>query len=361
MNLSSETDYYRRLDSTFHDHFPFIWKEYEKLGYVTMYQEDLPQGTAFNYLKKGFHYFPTALYGRAYWLKYYETKSSPNKCNYKQPLYLTWLNRIEEFVTKMHSNKVNRDTPFFSFNFQNEYTHDYFAIPKGFDSSFKEMLSKLDSNGYLNYTMLIVMGDHGSRFNYYAHTTESGKLEHKLPFFSIRLPQNFKNTDFLRNVLNNRGKLVSFFDVYQTLRHYLHLNKYGMNQSDACRKRFSLNSVKERNSRGMSLFNEIPLQRSCTDAFIPEESCSCLKDKQIDEHEFKKNTGETILSANLKITEYINNLTESNRNKCAAFKFSKMATLKRVMVDDLKLFKSVVILQPGEAWFEAKFSLCSHN
>ena len=72
------------------------------------------------------------------------------------------------------------------------------------------MLSRLDSNGYLDNTMVIVTGDHGSRFNYYAHGTEFGKIEQKLPIFSIRLPKGFKNTSLRRNALNNRKKLVSF-------------------------------------------------------------------------------------------------------------------------------------------------------
>ena len=163
---------YRELDSAFHDHFPFIWKDYEKLGYVTTYQEDDPSVAALSYLKKGFRYFPTALYGRCYWLKYYETKSGPDKCNHKHTTYLTWLNRIEEFVSKMNSNKVNRDTPFFSINFQTKFTHNYFVISERFDSSFKEMISRLDSNDYLDNTIVIVMGDHGNRLKYYAYSTE---------------------------------------------------------------------------------------------------------------------------------------------------------------------------------------------
>ena len=246
LNFSGEIGYYRSLDTTYHDHLPFIWKEYEKLGFVTMYQEDDPSISIFNYLKKGFRYWPTTLYARGYWLKYYKIRSGPDKCHYKQPTYLTWLNKIDDFITKMNSNKMNRETPYFSFNFLTEYTHNYFAIPERFDMRVKEMLSRLDTNGYLNNTMLIVMGDHGNRLKYFAYATEMGKLERWLPFFSIRFPESFKNTVYLKNAISNKKKLVSFFDIYQTLRHYLHLNKFGMNQGDSCQKQFNLNSISER-------------------------------------------------------------------------------------------------------------------
>jgi hypothetical protein len=37
-NVSSERDLYENIDGTFFDHYPFLWKEFEKLGYVTSYQ-----------------------------------------------------------------------------------------------------------------------------------------------------------------------------------------------------------------------------------------------------------------------------------------------------------------------------------
>ena len=67
INFTSEIDFYRRFDSTFHDHLPFIWNEYENLGYVTMYQEDDPSIAIFNYYKKGFRYSPTTFYQRPFW------------------------------------------------------------------------------------------------------------------------------------------------------------------------------------------------------------------------------------------------------------------------------------------------------
>ena len=356
-NMTSETDYVVNLDSQFHDHLPLIWKEYEKLGYVTMYQEDDPKIGIFHYYRKGFRYFPTTMYGRGYWLKYYEKRSGPDKCHYKQPTYQTWLNRIDEFVTQMNSNKVNRATPYFSFNFFTEYTHDNLAVPPRFDLKLKEMLENFNEKGYLNNTMLILMTDHGSKLTHYAYATEMGKMERFRPLFTLKFPNKFKDSIYLKNALNNRNKLASYYDAYQTLRHFLHLNKYGMDQSESCRKKFSHNSLKERILRGMSLFNQIPTNRTCTNAIIPFNFCSCFIEKSLSEKEFAKKTGLTFETISLKVTEYVNQLTESNRHKCVAFKLNRTASFKQMLVNNLEVFKVAVVLEPGEAWFEAKIRI----
>lgn len=50
----SEINIYRQWDGTFHDHLPYIWYEFEKLGYITHFQEDDPHIAIFNYYKDGF-------------------------------------------------------------------------------------------------------------------------------------------------------------------------------------------------------------------------------------------------------------------------------------------------------------------
>jgi len=357
LNLTSETHYALDLDSKFHDNFPFIWKEFQKLGYVTMLQEDDPAITCFNYNKPGFRYFPTTLYGRAYWLKYYEKRSGPDKCNYKQPTYQTWLNRIDEFITKMNSNKINRETPYFSLNFLTEYTHSHLAVPQRFDLKLKELLTKLNDKGYLNNTMLIMMADHGSKLTYYAYATEMGKIERFRPLFSLKLPSRFTGTSYLKEALNNRNKLVSYYDAYQTLRHFLHLNKFGMNENESCRKKFSLNTLNQRNLRGISLFNEIPTNRTCIDALITFTFCSCFKEIELKENEFVDKTKQTFESIGMKVTEYINNLTEPSRYKCAAFKFNRTVSFKRMLVNNIEAYKTSFVLEPGKAWFEAKVEI----
>lgn len=171
-------------------------------------------------------YWPTALYGRPYWLKYYSTRSGPDKCHFNEPTYKTWLEQIESFVSAMNSNAQNKKTPYFSFNFLTEYTHAYFAVPWQLDEALARSLARLESRGFLDDTLLIVLSDHGNRLKFFAYATETGKLEKFLPYLSIRLPKNWPQK-YKLNAQNNRNKLISFYDIYQTLRHYLFLNKFG--------------------------------------------------------------------------------------------------------------------------------------
>jgi hypothetical protein len=69
-NLTNEIEEYRKIDKTFHDHLPFLWYEYEKQGYLTMFQEDAPSMAIYNYLKNGFRYKPTDLYVRPFWVQH---------------------------------------------------------------------------------------------------------------------------------------------------------------------------------------------------------------------------------------------------------------------------------------------------
>ena len=181
-----------------------------------MYQEDDPSIAIFNYYKKGFHYWPTTIYDRPYWTKYYNIRNGPDKCHYKKPTFLTWLDKIENFVKRMSATKR---VPYFSFNFLTEMTHMHLATPKSLDVYMRDMLIRLSQEGYLDDTMLVVMSDHGNRLNYYAYATEPGKLERYLPFLSVKLPKKMRDSTFAASLRGNKNKLVSFFDVYQMSLH----------------------------------------------------------------------------------------------------------------------------------------------
>jgi hypothetical protein len=145
-NISGEIDWYRRIDSSFHDHLPFVWNDYERAGYATSYQEDQPSIAIFNYMKNGFRYWPTCFYDRGFWLKYYEIRSGPGKCHYRTPTYLTWLDQIRLFVENFSYVK---NVPYFSLNFLTEYTHNHLAIPSGLDLKLQELIQNFENNRFV--------------------------------------------------------------------------------------------------------------------------------------------------------------------------------------------------------------------
>lgn len=339
-----------------------------------MYQEDKPEWAIFHYLKDGFRYPPCFHYGRPFWIKYYRTRSGPDKCHLSEPTFKTWLDQIELFVNAMNT-KQNRDQPYFSFNFLTEYTHDYLALPDSFDASFAQMLDRLDTKGFLDNTMLIFFSDHGHRLKYYSYGTEIGRAERNLPFLIIKPPKQLEKSgggDLIKNLDLNRRKLVSFFDVYQTLKHFFYLNKYSTNsvpldtQRQCNKEFFGKNSKHVRTERGISLFDTVPLNRSCPDALISIRNCACLMAEKLDEKSFLAETSETFESAGQLVLDKIDALlSRLGRDRCERFHIERVVSVKRQLTKNnpftpFKIYKIIVLAQPGAAWFEADL-IASNN
>lgn len=352
--LNGEIEFYRRLDSTsFHDLLPFIWKRFEELGYVTMYQEDDPYIAIFNFIKDGFRYWPAGLYNRAFNLQYYATRSGPDKCHHAKPSYATWLQQIELFLDRMNSS-INQNTPFFSFNFLTEMTHNYLAVPGDFDRLLVSLLKKLQTSGVLDNTLLIIMGDHGNRILKYSYATEMGKLERYRPFLSIKLPARLAGTRHFSHLVSNKNQLVSFFDLYQTLRHFLYMNQHGISETTPnCSQQFKANLASIRSRRGISLLEQLPKNRTCRDALIPNHLCQCFDQVVLSNAQFQLETGLSYDKAALVLLNYINGLTSDYRSLCEPFHLNRTVSVKRINMNNIRFYTVLVVFEPGEAWFEA--------
>lgn len=105
------------------------------------------------------------------------------------------------------------------------------------------------------------MGDHGTRFGK-VRTLVQGKLEERLPLFSISVPSWFSTRypKLVANLRTNIDRLTSWYDVYATFRHLL---SYPEVPSDL--------------KHGKSLFGEIPASRTCADANVAQHWCPCLE------------------------------------------------------------------------------------
>ncbi len=284
-------------------------------------------------------------------------------CHYKKPTYVTWLEQIEQFVNKMNT-PPNIDTPYFSFTFISEYTHDSIATPPGFDQRLRDLLSTFENKGYLDDTLLIVYGDHGNRLSAYSIYTKIGRFERKQQFVGMRLPSRFKNTPYLRNLEGNRDKLLTFFDIHQTLRHFLHMNEFNLKASETCRRQFKKNLVRFRNLRGISLFEKVA-ERNCRQALLPEKYCPCTEEVDISESDFIKQTGNRTFqdAASLVvayINEEINGKSRVSKSKCMKYKLANIKSVTKLKVNNAIRYKCTVVVNPGmgifEAWLKVKKS-----
>lgn len=73
--------------------FPFVWKEYEREGYVTAFNEDIPNVGTFSYRLNGFKDTPTTHYLRTYYLAIDpEIRNYKRLCVGKLPRHQVMLN-----------------------------------------------------------------------------------------------------------------------------------------------------------------------------------------------------------------------------------------------------------------------------
>ena len=166
------------------------------------------------------------------------------------------------------------------------YSHSTYGEAAMIEPDLLSLVHDLNQLGHLNNTLLIVMGDHGSRYDK-ARALLQGKLEERLPLFSITFPQWFKDKfpTIMRNLQINTNRLTSWYDVYATFRHML---SYPQLPSDL--------------KHGQSLLTEIPISRTCKEANVAEHWCPCLRWEPVDH--FHTHVQKAALAA----VEYMNDL-----------------------------------------------------
>ena len=267
LQLKSEIEKFKNFDSNFLDLFPFIWKEYEKAGYLTMYNEDQVKKNLFVGKKKGFRLKSTSYYTLPLFVYYNKLKFDENMCHYNQPLQEKELDDLKMFIDKMNTFP-NYDLSYFSFNYFKLH-HNRFDLPSSYDHKLKETLNYFMQNGYFKNTLFILMLNNKDELKKSLQTTQA-------PFFSMLLPEQILNTPFAKNAIQNKLKLITPFDVYKTLKQFYYINRFGINSEvhlNECREIFQKSDVQIRHRRGISLFEDISINRTCLEAHVPSFLC----------------------------------------------------------------------------------------
>jgi hypothetical protein len=342
LNLKKDINDY--FDSKFYDSIPFIFNEFkDKLDYATMYQEDMPPWGTFNYGKHGFRFKPTDYYLRPFWLKYYKIKNGLLTCHNGKPMYETFFDVIENFIKNIRR-------PYFSLSFLTEYTHNYLWIPPELDTFIMNTVEKWNKEGLFENTLVVLFSDHGNRMKSFLYETDLGQKEMYHPFLAIKLPKSLKETKMTENLIKNRDKLTSSFDLYQTLRHFLEIN---LNQAQ------KNSNMTKRQLRGTSLFEFISQNRSCYDALVPIQQCGCKSEREISYKNFYAKTKVSINLIIQLVLENVNNITLNYRHQCEEFIMDKMKPIREFFYNNQFLYKFTFFFQPGNALFEAIFNITS--
>ncbi|KAJ3643502.1 hypothetical protein Zmor_026209 [Zophobas morio] len=246
------------------DECPMIWYDYGKAGYITAYAEDMTDITTFNYLSKGFVNPPTDYYFKPY-MEATETLTIRHLnempyCTGPESQGERILNLAKDFVTTF------KNVPTFGIFWMNSFSHQSVNAPRGMDNKVKNFFVNLKKKGVFNESIVIMLSDHGVRFGK-IRTSNSGWYEERMPINMISVPGTFQEKFPLEywNLVENSNKLTSTYDLFLTLEHILVL-------SGKTNKSREISSC----PNCSSLFSSIPKDRTCMDAGIPPEWCTCM-------------------------------------------------------------------------------------
>ena len=263
---------------------------------------------------------------------------------------------------------VNKNHSYISVNLLKRLTHDQYEIPPGFDQHLKRLLMELEQKGHLKNTFLMILGDHGGRPLYYHGDNYKlyGALEYPNRFLSIKIPEVLKNTIFASNLKANKDKLMSSFDLHKTLKHIYMMSKVGVNgQSNNCRQLFANHFPEVRVLRGVSLFENVPQNRSCEDALIPVGFCTCAFKIPTKENKFIKETGLNFQSVGEFLISRLNDKTERLKALCMPYKLNRIGNFMRLNESDDQLktqkYQAFLMADPGNSLFEAVVEINSNK
>ncbi|KAH8325590.1 hypothetical protein KR067_002156 [Drosophila pandora] len=257
------------------DSLPFIWKRFKEANYTTAFAEDCKSISTFNYLKPGFVKKPTDYYLRPLLLASEEQFPVSKDWGYA---YCVGRHLSFRYVWDFGQQLVDRflgRSPFFGFLWSNSFTHDFYEGATALDKLFRRYLKSFQDIGLFKRSIVILMSDHGHRYNTLRRAA-SGYFEERMPMMFIYVPPWFrrKYPQFVANLKKNRNRLTSNYDVHMTLQHLLQLPSKSMADFPAKYRAKQCPSCQ-------SLFFEVPFNRTCAMAGIEEKWCCCQPSETI--------------------------------------------------------------------------------
>ncbi|KAJ1521602.1 hypothetical protein ONE63_003251 [Megalurothrips usitatus] len=261
-------------DNTAHfDACPWVWKRFRREGYVNMFAEDSAWMGLFHYLKRGFVLQPTEydprplLYLGGKHLGRALRRGSHQVCIGQRRELDVLLDYGRKFVRAMQRDRRK----FFGIVWGSSMSHDDLNSASAADEAYADYLGDVLATGVLNRTALVFISDHGLRFGDIL-TTRQGRLEERLPLMYTVLPEWVRRRypRAVRNLEGNANRLVTLYDVHETLYNYMHLPSLRALEGPPPPPASGAPPP-----RGRSLFSQIPDDRTCATAGVPKHYCAC--------------------------------------------------------------------------------------
>ena len=330
----------------------YIWKQFSLKGYRTIYSEDRPD-QAFS---SRFKIPPTEYFDRPLRKAMLDEEQSKRIVQPKQHICFRNKLQAELMLAYVHKflDSYKRD-PYFVFMWTSSIAHNNFNGPLTADDHYYDFLKQLNEEGLLNNTVLLFFSDHGFRFGR-LRKTEIGRYEARLPLMFLYLPEWFRKKYPVldKNLLTNRHRLSTPFDLYETLKDVLYFG--------------SPHKTMEPYARGISWFKPIPFNRSCASALISSHFCTCLEKTPlpVTDHIVQR-ASQTLVKTILQSLQPYSDLCEliklAKINKAASlvtpFNISKIQNDKETNMDGatghVNVLQIVITTSPGDAVFEATY------
>ncbi|KAK6961643.1 hypothetical protein BgiMline_034372 [Biomphalaria glabrata] len=313
-----------------------IWRDYSNAGYRTLYTEDFPSIGAFHFTREGFLFPPTTYYSHPICVAIEKDKDiwrSGRHCIGNQAEINFHFSYILRFL------KTFNKSPTFATAFFTKVSHDEMTENKRVDEHTYKFYKTLKDDGHLNNSLLITFSDHGPRWGP-IRSTLHGIMESRSPYAVLTFPLWFleKYPDVVKNVEINTKRLTSHYDLYATLGDLLYFKSPGD---------IPLGPRKH----GISLFEEIPKNRTCPDVPIPPEFCLCNQEEL---KELPKKSNLSIGLANVVLTA-VN--SKRNETLCRELKLKDIllvvdVSLPSFMSKEKRIFKIKFDASPGGAIYE---------
>jgi len=330
-------DYDLPLDSC-----DFIWKNLSNRGYTTMFAEDETYFGIFNYAKFGFLQAPTDHYMHPFFMAAKNrTDEYPEKPFHRclGPEYIIehLFNYLFDFTVEYQEDLK------FAFLWANSFSHENVNGPSAWDDKYVSFFDKLKKLGVYESSLIVFLSDHGARYGD-IRLKNIGWYEERLPFIFFHFPEWWikENPQKYKNLQSNSDKLTSPYDLYLTLRDTVEgESKEGTPSCPNCR----------------SLLTPIPWDRSCDDAGIPYEWCTCQQHIEIEIDEVVTKAAPHIV---YRINEILSEIPVADIEvgyRCAELEFKSVKkALKRIPYseDEFTYNDYIITVQttPGNQLFE---------
>ncbi|XP_018783831.1 PREDICTED: uncharacterized protein LOC108965702 [Bactrocera latifrons] len=317
-----------------------IWNNFKNYGYKTAYAEDCNGMSTFNYVKCGFLQQPTDYYLRPMLMALTENLDIVKNAGLE---YCVGRKHHAEYVFDFMLQLANTffADPLFGLFWANSFSHNAFETSATMDTKILEYLMRMKSDGILERSIVIFFSDHGMRWGSLLWL-KSAFLEERLPTMFISIPSWYQNEypDFMRSLQINQRRLTSPYDIYATMKHILEV-------AETENEFPYLNGT----IRGVSIFREIPEDRTCNDANIPEHWCTCVPYETVDKNdELISNITNLIFK---EINQYF--IKKNISDKCAnlTLKYLKSAELKMFDEPNQSTYRLTFEALPKEPSFQA--------